>query len=83
MRVKIDGEAWTVQEAVLQGLCSHGSNTVLINPMQSDKSRLDTIVHEMVHATRPKMSEENVSRVAAACTAVLWKDGWRKRNARI
>jgi len=79
VRVKIDDEIWTVQDAVLLGVCLHGPNTVVINPLQSDKKRLDTVIHEMVHATRPKMCEENVSRVAAACSAVLWKDGWRRR----
>ena len=80
MRVKINGVRWRVTDEAVAGVCDHDGNTVSITPYQRKRERLDTLIHEMLHATRPEMGEENVVAVAKALTTVLWRDGWRRRR---
>ena len=77
MHVRVAGVRWRVTDEAIDGVCDHDSNTVSVDPHQRRRKRLDTLVHEMLHATRPEMGEENVAAVAKVLTTVLWKDGWR------
>lgn len=39
---------------------------------------MDTIIHEVVHAVRPELSEEAVIQTANAISKALWKLNYRK-----
>ena len=39
---------------------------------------MDTIIHEVVHAVRPELSEEAVIETANAISKALWKLNYRK-----
>ena len=80
MRVKINGVRWRVTDQAVDGMCDHDGNLVYVDPKQKGRERLDTLIHEMLHATRPEMGEENVAAVAKVLTTVLWRNGWRRRR---
>ena len=41
---------------------------------------MDTIIHEVLHAVRPELSEEAVLSTATTIAKVLWKFNYRKQN---
>lgn len=49
-----------------------------IDPRQSEKDRLDTLLHEAIHILFPKLNEMQVRGVTKRLTPILWKDGWRR-----
>ena len=55
----------------------HG-NVCEIDERLKGKKELEICIHEPMHYLCPYMSEEEVTRVAAALTRALWKDGWRR-----
>lgn len=60
------------------GLTVHEPGVVHIKRSRETLDRLDTIVHETLHASNPKMSEAEVARIAGDVAAVLWKAGYRR-----
>lgn len=84
MRIKIRHRIWTIREAVLDngnaGESCETDRIIEIDPRQSPKNRLDTLIHELLHAVKPAMPEKEVIKVAAAIRDGLWKDGWRRRK---
>jgi hypothetical protein len=41
---------------------------------------MDTIIHEVLHAVRPELSEEAVLDTATTIAKVLWKFNYRKQS---
>ena len=82
MRVKVNGVRWHVRDEAIDGLCDHETNNVSIAPGQTERDRLDTLLHEGIHMCRPELCEDNVAWTAKVLTKVLWKDGWRRRRRR-
>ena len=41
------------------------------------RTRLDTLLHELLHAAEPHKEHGYINNVAAAMTELLWEDGWR------
>jgi hypothetical protein len=81
VRVKIRGKVWTIRDADLDGNlgeCTWADRLIEIQPRQSDPDRLDTLIHEMLHALYQTMAEKEVRRVAKALAEAIWKDGWRR-----
>ena len=83
MRVKVNGVRWSVKDEAVDGLCDHESNSVSISPGQKPRRRLDSLIHEGIHMCRPELCEDNVARASKVLTKILWKDGWRRRKARV
>ena len=48
-----------------------------IDPRLSERDRLSTLVHELIHLVCPELIEEEVARRSDEMWEVLWKDGWR------
>lgn len=44
------------------------------------RKKLETLIHELLHAEHPDMSEEDVTRTGANIMAVLWGEGYRHRG---
>lgn len=75
MRLKIRGRMWTIQEAAITcyGICHHTDRRIEIRKGQDSKDRVDTIIHELLHALNPKLPEEEI----IVQTKVLMKGIWR------
>lgn len=59
------------------GLMVPGVPCIVVDPRQTQRSRLATMIHEAVHHAAPDMSEKDVARMARLVRNVLWQDGWR------
>lgn len=44
------------------------------------KRKLDALIHETLHAERPDLSEEEVTRIATNIMGVLWGEGYREQR---
>lgn len=56
----------------------HSDGLIEVDPRQRESTRLDTVVHELLHHVNPDMSETVVSEAAGIFAKVLWEDGWRR-----
>jgi len=78
MRVKVNGRIWTMEESHICRFADHETCVIHIESGQTGQTRLDTVIHEFIHAIRPEFSEEIVGELANGLTAALWKDRWRR-----
>lgn len=53
---------------------------VLIDDRLKSRARLNTEIHEFLHAANPTHSEEHVSQQADDLTRILWALGYRQRE---
>lgn len=51
---------------------------IQIDPRQSPKERMDTIIHETLHTICSEFSEEQVITISNILSNTLWKDGYRR-----
>lgn len=57
----------------------HSSDGLIeVDPRQGECTRLDSIIHELLHHVNEDWSEAKVEEAAGVFTEVLWKDGWRR-----
>lgn len=60
------------------GLCDYGSRTITIDPRHEDgRLRLDTELHEALHALQAFATEEHTAEVATTLAAIMWGLGYR------
>lgn len=61
------------------GLCDYGSRTVTIDstPSTAGLVRLDTEVHEALHALQAFATEEHTADTASTVAGILWELGYR------
>jgi hypothetical protein len=81
MRIKIHGKVWTIRDADVEpdyGQTCHADRTIEINPRQSEWNRLDTVIHEMLHAIYPKMHENEIRNTSGLIRDAIWGDKWRR-----
>jgi len=80
--VKLGDEPWTIfytkHKKGQWGLCNHKQKVIEISRRAKGKIELDTLIHEMMHATCPFLDEFQVDYSATDIAAVLWKMGYRK-----
>jgi len=55
-----------------------GTRHIEIDPRQSARDRMDTVIHETLHYCFPRMPEKIVESTANAISAALWKDRYRR-----
>lgn len=55
-----------------------GTRVIEIDPRQSSRERMDTVVHEALHYAREDMDEDEVVRVSRIISGALWKDRYRR-----
>ena len=53
---------------------------IWINPRLKGKTRLETIVHECIHAEFPDMSEDQVESAGTNIGRLLWRLGYRQED---
>ena len=68
----------TAVEGLTASKAAGYAGMVCVAPSRESLNRLDTIVHETLHASLPGLSEAEVSRVAGDVAKVLWKAGYRR-----
>lgn len=49
-----------------------------IDPRQSSREYLDTLIHEMLHCFLPDLSERGITRMADLMTEEIWKRRYRR-----
>lgn len=87
-RFTIDGKPWKWVYRSLRrikpttlGLCDWDATTVTICSSCEGLERLDTELHEALHAMQGFASEEHTEQVATTLAEILWKLGYRRDSA--
>lgn len=78
-KVRLSTGWWKVVVEPILGWCNYKElNTIIVRPSTENMDRLDTIIHEALHASKKGMSEAEVARVATDIARVVWRAGYRK-----
>lgn len=56
----------------------YADGLIEVDPRQREQTRLDTILHELLHHVNEDWSEARVCEAARIFTKMLWEDGWRR-----
>lgn len=67
----------------LWGYCYPGTGSVVVAKGLSERDRLGTLLHELVHVALPSTTEEGVERIAALLSRVLWRERYRRNPRRV
>jgi len=65
------------------GLCfdpTEDDPKIMINPNQTDRQFMNTIIHEFAHAFFWASGERNVTKFGNTLTRFLYSQGWRKKK---
>lgn len=76
------GEWSVIVETDCKGVALACQSIVIYQKDTHSRDYLDTVCHECLHASLPKMSEAEVARIAGDITEVLWKRGYRLPKAK-
>jgi hypothetical protein len=60
------------------GMVFPPSSKIYIDPRQTPKSYLGTLIHEKLHVMFPDWSETRVRKAEKELANLLWKSGYRK-----
>lgn len=81
MEIIVNGARWVIRFARLRGTavgwCYYTKRKILVSKKLTGVDRLDTIIHELLHAHHPQLSEESVTETATGIAEVLWELGYR------
>lgn len=83
MHVNILGKRWQLRFTPLRknyGACDPpevAAKEIVIDSTTRGRKRLDTLLHEMLHAANWHLDEEFVTQCAADMAKVLWRLGYR------
>jgi len=75
-RIEIQDRKLGKQKA--HGLAYQNESRIEIDPTQSSKMRLDTVLHEGIHILDPSLPEMKVRAYANRLSDLLWRDHWRR-----
>lgn len=79
--VYIGGQRWKLRLARLRNIygdCNYGTRTIRIDDRLTGTDYLDTLLHELIHARWPDLSEEAVVEFAGILTTILEQEGFRR-----
>jgi hypothetical protein len=61
------------------GIAHYGAVPLIeLDPRQSQKERLGTLLHELLHIVFPDLSEDQTILCEQRIASVLWSDRWRR-----
>lgn len=60
------------------GLCWNDTKEIEIDPRQTPRHYLKILVHELLHAALPGLSEREVVRVSNLIKKGVWQQGYRR-----
>jgi hypothetical protein len=88
IKIKINNKMWKVKivkstdlAAASYGECDHPTYAkpeIWVKRSLKPIDMMDTIIHELIHAIRPELSEEAVLETATTIAKGLWKLKYRK-----
>lgn len=55
-----------------------GKQTIVVDPRQPEKERLNTLIHEAIHLADFDIPEAKVIRLANKAADVVWQQGYRR-----
>ena len=58
-----------------------GKQTIVVDPRQPEKERLNTLIHEAIHLADFDIPESKVIRLANKAADVVWQQGYRRPTA--
>lgn len=82
MRVKVCGKYWDFRFVPLRtakGDCDPPTlpgKQIRVDSRLDGEERLEVIIHELMHASDWKVSEEHITEAAADISAILWRLGY-------
>jgi hypothetical protein len=83
MKLTIKGKRWNVTDLRgvgrdALGTCNH-QKRILHIPIHGDSRHdLDVIIHELLHALFPYLTEDEVNKSATIAARLLWRLNWRR-----
>lgn len=81
---KIAGQKWTLDFTPAYGQTLYAHNTIQIDGRYARKAPrefLDTVIHEILHASMKGAGERDVAEAARAISRILWRLGYRRKAA--
>jgi len=75
-KIKVIDKKLGRQKAVGQAYTD--AKIIEIDPRQTSKNYLDTLIHELLHVYNPEWSETKVSKTANEITDIIWKKNYRR-----
>ena len=75
-KIKVIDKKLGRQRAV--GLAWSDAKIIEIDPRQTSKNYLDTLIHELLHVYAPNWSETKVSKTAKEMTQIIWQKNYRR-----
>lgn len=63
-----------------EGLCVYDKKEILVLAALEGFTRLEALIHEMLHAGFPQASEDWVTKTAHEMALVVHRDGYRRRT---
>lgn len=76
----IGGRRWSWSYRPMRddyGLCDYTNREITIDTQQAGKTRLDSEIHEALHAIQAFATEEHTAEAAATLAAILYGLGYR------
>lgn len=64
----------------LWGYCLPDTGRIVIARGISERDRLGTLVHELLHVGLPATTEDEIDRLTAILARVLWRQGYRRKR---
>ena len=64
------------------GMAWREEGEIEIDPRQSEREYLLTLVHEWMHCALPRLSERSIIRLEQSLGGMLWSQGYRKKRSR-
>jgi len=64
------------------GMAWREEGKIEVDPRQSEREYLLTLVHEWLHCALPRLSERSIIRLEQSLGGMLWSRGYRKKRNR-
>jgi hypothetical protein len=84
MVVWIAGQKWKIRHCKvppnIHGDCNYQRRTIRISDKLAGEDRLNTLIHEVVHARFPDLAEDPVSEFADTLAAIVHHAGFRSEE---
>lgn len=61
----------------IHGDCNYETSTIRVSNKLTGVDKMDVIIHELIHARWPDISEESCSEFASELSAILTRSGFR------
>ena len=75
-KIKVIDKLLGRQKAV--GQAYSDARVIEIDPRQTSKNYLDTLIHELLHVYCPSWSETKVNNTAKEMTQIIWQKNYRR-----